>query len=234
MSDEQAYGEVFHAEYAAAQRRFMRGFREWADLAPTEQASIRAGAIAVAGEVRRRTLEAEPAQPAVTAVDMLGVAVNELEEIAAAPDLRTAQITAAGALDIIRNRFTGDGEWKLVSRAQPGPEQPQGGQWERIAFMGHIEYTGRVTRFDRYGEPAYRIELPDLVFGGNPLAYREHRASMWFSSEPVSEESARAAWKAQQERAAQQAREEAEWHARQQQRALEAANDDDESQGEAF
>lgn len=94
-----------------------------------------------------------------------------------------------------------DGRWMAgqpIELAQP--QEP--GQWERIAFMGHIEYTGRVTRFDRYGEPAYRIELPDLVFGGNPLAYREHRASMWFSSEPVSEESARAAWEARNQRPA--------------------------------
>lgn len=58
MSDGQTYGEVFHAEYAAAQRRFNRDIAEWGDLAPTEQASIHAGAIAVSEDVQRRGLAA--------------------------------------------------------------------------------------------------------------------------------------------------------------------------------
>jgi hypothetical protein len=165
MSADRTYGEVFHAEYAAAQRRFMCECREWGDLAPTEQASIRAGAQAVAAHVTS-TMAQPIAEPG-----------------AEAPYRPTAKFRA----------------WMKRPAAPNGRSPaPEPGRWERIAFMGHIEHTGRVTRFDRFGEAAYRIELPDLVFGGNPLAYREHRASMWFSSEPVSEESVRAAWEARQ------------------------------------
>lgn len=237
----------------------------------------------------------------ISAVDMLGVAVNALEEIAAAPDLRIAQITAAGALDIIRNRFTGDGEWKLISRAQPGqprrramtpdvkislgelfhsrwreslsvqgapslrgrpwaeltPSERQAaedgvqavaeavrlayprdiepdGQWLLISFMGHVELTGWVTEITLGAQPAFHVDLPDKLWGANPMAWEEYAGSALYSRRPVTEESVRQAWEAQRERAAQRAREEAEWHTRQQQRALEAANDDDESQGEAF
>lgn len=72
MGDAQTYGEVFHAEYAAAQRRFNRESREWGDLAPTEQASISAGALAVAAHVTGTMAQpvAEPARYAL--VEQMG------------------------------------------------------------------------------------------------------------------------------------------------------------------
>ena len=89
--------------------------------------------------------------------------------------------------------------------------------------MGRIEYTGYVTEVTKNGQPAYRIDLPEKVWGGNPLAYVTHAASSWFSDHPVTEESVRAAWEAQQERARERARMEAEWASQPGQRALDAA-----------
>lgn len=102
---------------------------------------------------------------------------------------------------------------------------PGEGGWLRIAFMGHIEYTGYVTEVTKNGQPAYRIDLPEKVWGGNPLAFVTHAASSWFSDHPVTEESVLQAWQAQQERARERARMDAEWSRRQQQNALEAGGE---------
>jgi hypothetical protein len=88
---------------------------------------------------------------------------------------------------------------------------PGGGEWLFIAFMGRIEYTGYVTEITRHGQPAYRIELPEKVWGGNPLAYVTHSASAWFSDHPVTEESVRKAWESRARAAARAAAEETEW-----------------------
>lgn len=110
---------------------------------------------------------------------------------------------------------------------EPGAAVPGDGQWMRIAFMGHIEYTGYVTEITKNGQPAYRVDLPEKIWGGNPLAWIEHAASAWFSDRPVTEESVRRAWEAQVARAAERARQEAEWKRMQEQQAItaEAARD---------
>ncbi len=96
------------------------------------------------------------------------------------------------------------------------------GQWLCIAFMGHNEHTGYVTEIVKNGQPAYHVDLPEKLWGGNPLAYVEYAASAWFSDRPVTEESVRRAWEAQQRRAAERARQEAEWARTAEQRALTA------------
>jgi hypothetical protein len=110
--------------------------------------------------------------------------------------------------------------------AEPGSAAPGEGQWMRIAFMGHIEYTGYVTEITKNGQPAYRVDLPEKIWGGNPLAYVEHAASAWFSDRPVTEESVRKAWEAQLLRAAERRRQEAEWQRMQEQRAITAGDGD--------
>lgn len=118
---------------------------------------------------------------------------------------------------------------EAVRLAYPRDIEPDG-QWLQIAFLGHVELTGYVTEITLGGQPAFHIDLPEKLWGGNPMAWEEYAGSALYSRRPVSEESVRAAWEAQRERAARRTREEAEWHASQQQRALEAGDDDDESQ----
>jgi hypothetical protein len=137
----------------------------------------------------------------------------------AVPDDQVARLLA-GAADA------------LDARREPPAPEPGGGQWQCIAFMGHLEYTGYVTEITKNGQPAYRIDLPEKVWGGNPLACITHSASSWFSDHPVTEESVRAAWVAQQERARQRARDEAEWARQQDRYALGAADDDTDEEGD--
>lgn len=110
------------------------------------------------------------------------------------------------------------------------------GQWLEIAFMGHIEYRGDraayVREVTRNGQPAYRLELPDYVFGGDPSAVRHHAASAWFGDQPVSEESVRRAWEAKREAARIRRQREAEWERQQAERALPAGENG--SEGERF
>lgn len=110
------------------------------------------------------------------------------------------------------------------------------GQWKVITFFGHTEYTGWVTEITQHGQLAYRIDFPEKVFGGDPLAYVTHSASSWFSDRPVTEAFVRKAWEERQERQRLRAEQEAEWARRQEQRALEAGddNDRDEYAGEPF
>lgn len=101
------------------------------------------------------------------------------------------------------------------------------GYFAVIAFMGHNEYTGYVTQVTKHGQPAYHIDLPEKLWGGNPLAWVEYAATAWFSERPVSEDSVRAAWEAQLQRAAaERARAETGWQRREDLRALEAGSDD--------
>ncbi len=81
-------------------------------------------------------------------------------------------------------------------------ELPEG-EWLAISFMGHIEYHGAYVRqITRHGQPAYRIEPPEYVWGGDPYAVRYHAASAWFADYPVREESVRQAWERDQAAAA--------------------------------
>lgn len=45
-----------------------------------------------------------------------------------------------------------------------------GGQWLHIAFMGRVELTGYVTEITLGGELVFHVDLPDKLWGGNPLA----------------------------------------------------------------
>ena len=97
---------------------------------------------------------------------------------------------------------------------------PAAGRWSCIAFMGRNEYTGYVRDITKNGQPAYRVDLPGLVYGGNPLDYVEYAASAWFSEWPVTEASVRAAWEAKLRAAERRRQQEAEWARMQERRAL--------------
>jgi hypothetical protein len=96
------------------------------------------------------------------------------------------------------------------------------------------ELLAHVT-FDEFGQllngtapvlPRCSAEPDAEPESGNPLAWVEHAASAWFSDRPVTEESVRKAWEAQLRRAAERARQEAEWRRAQEQRAIESAGED--------
>jgi hypothetical protein len=101
------------------------------------------------------------------------------------------------------------------------------GRWACVSFIGRNEYTGYVTEFTKSGQPAYRVDLPELIYGGNPHSYVEYAASAWFSEWPVTEASVRRAWEAERRHAAERARQEAEWRRADEQRALTAGIDED-------
>jgi len=88
------------------------------------------------------------------------------------------------------------------------------GQWMVIAFMGHNELTGYVTEITVGGQPGFHIDLPEKVWGGNPLAWEEYAGSALYSRRPVSAESVRAAWEAQRRRAELRRQQDAEWEQR--------------------
>ena len=98
----------------------------------------------------------------------------------------------------------------------PDDADEPGGYWACIAFMGHNEYTGYVTEIVKNGQPAYRVDLPEKLWGGNPLSYVEYAATAWFSDRPVTEESVRRQWEARVRAAAERARLDAEWQQREQ------------------
>jgi len=106
------------------------------------------------------------------------------------------------------------------------------GQWLSIAFMGHVELVGYVTEVTLGGQPAFHVDLPERLWGGNPMAWEEYAGSALYSRRPVTEESVRKAWEAQMERARRRAEQEAAWD-RREQRALEAGDDTDD-EGPAF
>ena len=105
----------------------------------------------------------------------------------------------------------------LESGGETGRADEPDGAWLTIAFMGHNEYTGYVTEIVKNGQPAYRVDLPEKLWGGNPLSYVEYAATAWFSDRPVTEEFVRKAWEARVKAAAERARREAEWQQREQQ-----------------
>jgi hypothetical protein len=94
------------------------------------------------------------------------------------------------------------------------------GYWACIAFVGHNEYTGHVTEIVKNGQPAYHVDLPEKLWGVNPLAYVEYAATAWFSEHPVTEESVRKAWEARLRAAEERKRREDEWDRLQQRHAL--------------
>jgi hypothetical protein len=101
------------------------------------------------------------------------------------------------------------------------------GQWLEIAFMGHIVYRGAYVReVTRNGQPAYRVELPGHVFGGDPNAVRHHAASSWFGDRPVSGASVRKVWEAQREAEQRRREREAEFARQATERALPAGTED--------
>jgi hypothetical protein len=112
----------------------------------------------------------------------------------------------------------------------PPPATDGDGQWLHIAFMGHVELTGLVTEITLGGQPAFHIDLPGKLWGGNPMAWEEYAGSALYSRRPVTEESIRKAWEAQRERV----RYRAEWARTQEQRALESADGNDTDEEPAF
>jgi hypothetical protein len=108
------------------------------------------------------------------------------------------------------------------------PEQATG-EWLSIAFMGHNEYTGYVTEIVKNGQPAYHVDLPEKLWGGNPLACVEYAATAWFSDHPVTEEFVRRAWEAFVRAAEKRRQQEAEWRRADEQRALTAGGRDEDS-----
>jgi len=106
-----------------------------------------------------------------------------------------------------------------TAAAEPGP--PAGdGQFMTIAFMGHNELTGYVTEITLGGEPGYHVDLPERLWGGNPLAWEEYSGKALFSRRPVTEEGVRRAWEAKLAAAERRRQQEAEWQRMQEQRAL--------------
>jgi transcriptional regulator with XRE-family HTH domain len=110
---------------------------------------------------------------------------------------------------------------------EPSGTDGTGGYFAEIAFMGHNEHTGYVTETVKNGQPAYRVDLPEKLWGGNPLAYVEYSASAWFSERPMTGASIRSQWEAGVRAAAERARREAEWRRVDEQRALTAGREDD-------
>ena len=100
-----------------------------------------------------------------------------------------------------------------------------GGRFEDISFFGHLDHTGYVTEaIDHGGNAVYRIDLPEKIWGGNPLAEIEYAASAKFSRKPVTEESVRAQWEAERARAERWRQQQAEWERAGSQRALPAGD----------
>ena len=112
---------------------------------------------------------------------------------------------------------------------------PPAGRWLTIQFFGHIEHTGYVTEIITHGGiPAYQVDLPEKVWGGNPMAEARYAASSWFGEQPVTEDSVRAAWEARLRAAEERARRQAEWERQQAAYALEAGSDDDDYENGPF
>lgn len=108
-----------------------------------------------------------------------------------------------------------------------GGTDDAGGRWAVIAFMGRNEYTGYVRDITKGGQPAYRVDLPGLVYGGNPLDYVEYSAAAWFSEWPVAEASVRAAWESKLAAAERRRQQQGERDRAARQRALTAAGGTD-------
>ena len=104
----------------------------------------------------------------------------------------------------------------LEAGGETGTADEPDGAWLTIAFMGHNEYTGYVTEIVKNGQPAYRVDRPEKLWGGNPLSYVEYAATAWFSDRPVTEEFVRKAWERHLREVAERKAREAEWQQREQ------------------
>jgi len=147
------------------------------------------------------------------------------------PDLRTLILACARSLPEGASPEAYAALERLLKEHLPGgqvPEEPAAGDgyFAEIAFMGRIEYTGYVTQVTKHGQAAYHIDLPEKLWGGNPLAWVEHAASAWFSERPMTEASVRRQWESAVRAAAERARREAEWARMQEQRALTDGSDE--------
>ena len=69
-----------------------------------------------------------------------------------------------------------------------------GGEWFQISFLGHVELTGYVTEITLGGQPAWHVDLPEKIWGGNELAWQEYAGTALYSRRPVTEKSVRDAW----------------------------------------
>lgn len=98
--------------------------------------------------------------------------------------------------------------------ALPGRAPDADGQWMTISFMGHVELTGYVTEITLGAQAAFHVDLPDKLWGGNPMAWEEYAATALYSRRPVSEESVRKSYEARIARQAAYERQQAEWAAR--------------------
>jgi hypothetical protein len=148
-----------------------------------------------------------------------------------APDLGTDDEEVTSKLALM-SRITGMSEDELLDALRQafgeydGDEPPveldlaASGYFAEIAFMGRIEYEGYVTQITKHGVAAYHIDLPERLWGGNPLAWVEHAASAWFSERPMTEASIRGRWESAVKAARLRAKREAEWARMQEQRAI--------------
>lgn len=145
----------------------------------------------------------------------------------------------AGKLDLI-SQMTGMSEEELLDALRqeydgddPAVESglPAAGYFAVIAFMGHNEHTGYVTETVKNGQPAYHVDLPEKLWGGNPLSWVEYAASAWFSERPVTEEFVRTAWERHLRQVAERKRREAEWARAGEQRAIADGGDDEAPEG---
>lgn len=89
-------------------------------------------------------------------------------------DLGTAElIQAADALGVQAASLLPPEPWV------PAPAAPAGGYWACIAFMGHNEHTGYVREIVKNGQPAYQVDLPDKIWGGDPASSVKYAATAW-------------------------------------------------------
>lgn len=124
-----------------------------------------------------------------------------------------------------KHRDASGAEW-LAPLGEPEPAftLAPGGYFATILFFGRIEHTGYVTEVTGHGSvAAYHVDLPDKVWGGNPLAQVEYAASAYFGRLLLSEESVRSAWEADLVRRERLKQEREEWRRRADERALVAA-----------
>lgn len=88
---------------------------------------------------------------------------------------------------------------------------------------------GYVTEVTVCGAAMLHIDLPAKLFGGEPDAWEEYAPSALYGLSPVREESVRRAWESQRRAVEERARREAEWQRTQEQCALTAGRDGEET-----
>lgn len=108
-----------------------------------------------------------------TAVDMLGVAVQALREVADEKYAGHGVTVATSALSIIENRFTSGWEWQLVPTGKPAPPQEAGPpvRFALVEQMGHRSTVGAVRETTFCGRPM--LGVTDLRHGSEHLVAPE-------------------------------------------------------------